>query len=123
MTDRKTDIPSEDRGARRGFSVAAIVVILVAMHLLVIRAVTATGNDAIASAWAMQGERAEAALDSAHHIAAGELLAGRTPPDGPITLPDGSEIEIVVTNGARPWTVTISARSGESFRLRDLTID
>lgn len=106
----------------RGFSFAAIVLILVAVHLLVIRAVTATGDDTLASAWAVEGARAEAGLDSALQIAAGELLDGRDPPTGPFLLPDNTEIEIDVTNDARPWTVDLKARSGGSQRLRTATI-
>jgi hypothetical protein len=108
--------------SRRAFSVAALVLVLVAMHLLIVRAIVATEGDALASAWSLSGAHAEAALDSALHIAAGELINGRTPPEGPITLPDGAVIEIEVTNDARPWVVDLSARSGESRRSRRVSI-
>ncbi|MEM1422880.1 MAG: hypothetical protein AAGH64_02645 [Planctomycetota bacterium] len=107
---------------RRAFSFAAIVLVLVSVHLLVIRAVSATRDDAMSAAWAIQGARAEAGLDSALHIAAGELLGGRTPP-ATVTLPDNTALEIRVDGDARPWEVTISARSGESYRLRTFTIE
>ncbi|GAB4548442.1 MAG: hypothetical protein Tsb0013_09020 [Phycisphaerales bacterium] len=107
---------------RKGFSFAVMVLVLVSVHLLVIRSVTATSDDAMSAAWAIEGARAEAGLDSALHIAAGELLAGRNPPIT-VTLPDNTRLEIDVAGDARPWIVTISARSGESYRLRTFTID
>ena len=108
--------------SRRAFSFAAIVLVLSSVHLLVIRAVSSTRDDALSASWAIQGARAEAGLDSAFHIAAGELLAGRTLPETP-TLPDNTTLVITVDGDARPWEVTISARSGESYRLRTFTIE
>mgnify|MGYP001794000130 CR=1 FL=1 len=110
------------RTRRRAFSFAAIVLVLSSVHLLVLRAVSSTRDDAMSAAWAIEGARAEAGLDSAHQIAAGELIAGRTPPAS-VTLPDNTTIEIGVEGDARPWEVTIRARSGESYRLRTFRIE
>ncbi len=114
-------MPARSR-QRRAFSFALMVLVLVSVHLLVIRSVTASTGDAMSAAWSLEGACAEAGLDSALHIAAGELLAGREPPTT-VTLPDNTELDIEVTNDARPWDVTLRARSGESYRLRSLTID
>ncbi len=107
---------------RRGFSLAAIVLILAALHLMIVRGVVATSDDAIATADAIEAARAEAALASGLNIAAGELLAGRDVPEGTVTLTDNTTIEITVSESARPWTVTVRAESGRSQRARTFIV-
>ncbi len=117
-----TRLPNFRRG-RRGISVAAIVLILAAAHLAVIHSVTATADDALRSADRVAATRTEAAIASGLHIAAAELINGRSPPADPVALTDGSTVLIEVDGSARPYTVTLTARSGGAFRSHTFVLD
>lgn len=106
---------------RRALALAGVVLVLAGVNLVVLGAVTSTGELASATPVRVDALRATLAAEAGAALAAAELAAGRDLPTGTIDLAD-ARLTLDVEEGP-PVVVTVTAVAGDARRRLLLTIE
>lgn len=116
--------PTRPAGARRGATIAVIVVVLAIINITVLAAVTASGDDAALGAMRLETTRAFYAAESGAVVAVRLTLAGSTLPVPGSTLNLASahcEFE-ALPNPGEAGEIVVIGTSGTARRRVSITL-
>jgi len=111
------------RRSRRGAVLAAVVLLIALMNIAVIGSTVAAGDDAKLGSLRVETMRAFLAAESGVAVVVTEINAGRDPPDGAITLPNGEVMEIDDGGGTPPMDVQVTGSFGRAVRRIEISVE
>ena len=111
----------------RAAVLVAAILVLTAINLAFVGAVTATSDDARISSHRAATVRAFFAAESALETVIGEISAGRDLPLGTVTLPAGESLTITTSDGSPnptpPFTAVASGQFQQATRSIELSFE
>ena len=111
------------KSLRRGMAVAASVIVIAIVNVAIIGSVVGGGDDSRIAAMRTDTIRAFLAAESGVQIVVRELVAGRTPPEGELTLPGGERVDIQISGETPPIDVEVHGRYGHAVRRLEVRIE
>jgi len=108
---------------RRAMALAAVVLVMCVLNVAVFAMVLGTGDDNRVATLRGDSIRAFLAAESGLSIAVTELNAGRSVPDGLLTLPGGETVQITTSAAVPPCTVVVLGRYGQAERRIEVELD
>ncbi len=104
-------------------ALAAVVLLMCVLNVAVFAMVLGTGDDNRVATLRADSIRAFLAAESGLAIAVTELNAGRTLPEGVLTLAGGETVSLTATAAAPPCTVVVLGRYGQAERRIEIDLD
>lgn len=111
------------RHNRRAMALAAVILVMAVLNVAVIGVVVGGGDDSRIAAMRASTIRAFLAAESGIHVSVTEFSAGRTPPVGPITLPDGASYTATLSGSTLPADITVVGTCDEANRVITVEIE
>lgn len=115
--------PARSGRDRRAAALVMAVLMLAAVNLAVISAVTGGGDDARLASTRADTERAFYAAESGAALVFGEFTAGRPVPIGTRLIPGGARITISASSGTMPMDVVIVGSFGQAMRRIEVRLE